>query len=106
MKVDFRTLILDHKGNPIKEADGDLTLGDVTSLSLLMAIEDDKKIDGKEKTRRFKLALKAEGEQDLSVADVQMIMDRVGKTHPTLICGRVWEILDPELKPDLKIVGD
>lgn len=105
MKIDFDTKILDHKGKEIVEGRVDeqdvlMTLGSIVAGSLLMFIQKDQNLGGKEKSRRFKLAMKAAdgGVQDFPVSDVNYILERLGETQPPLIYGRAEEVLDPELK--------
>jgi hypothetical protein len=96
MKVDFAAPILDLKGEPIIENGEQVTLGAITSNALLATYKDETDLAGEEKVKRFKLAVIAEGEQDLSVEQVVLLKKLIAKAFAPLIVGRAYELLDPQ----------
>lgn len=55
-------------------------------------------MDGAEKARRYYLAMeihKTKKQIELTVDDVKLIKDEIGRVYPPLIVGQAYEILDP-----------
>jgi len=55
-------------------------------------------MDGIEKARRYFLAIEihtAKNQVELSVDDIKLIKDEIGRVYPPLIVGQAYEILDP-----------
>lgn len=102
MKVNFSLPILDLNGAPIKEggsdANADMTLASISCNALLAPYQDENNLDGAEKTKRFKLALKVNdgGIIDLAVEDVSLLKRLIAKGYAPLVVGRAYELLDPE----------
>lgn len=94
--VNYDTELLDQKGKPIVDNGKNLTLGDVVGHGLLAITESDKNMSPPDKLRSFKIAMKAEGTQELSVSDIAFIIKRLGTILTPLLLGRVYEILDPD----------
>jgi hypothetical protein len=98
MKVDFAAPILDLKGGALIENGEQVTLGAIASNALLAAYRDEADLAGEEKVKRYKLAVIAEGEQDLSVEQVVLLKKLIAKAFAPLIVGRAYELLDPQPK--------
>lgn len=100
MRVDFTQVLLDTKGQPIKE-DGsakDLTLQTVAETALLAVFRDEaESMQSGQKVALFKLALRCVDVADLKVEDVAVIKTRIGKSFGPLIVGRAFELIEPEL---------
>lgn len=98
MKINFDTVILDLKGNPVPAGEDNkpTTLGDISCIALQASFPDEQSLEGKEKFNRFKLAVKLSngGEIDLSSEDVALIKKLIGKAFTNVVVGRAWEILD------------
>lgn len=78
------------------------TLGDVSIQALLTPIQSE---DPKDKLRKFTLAQKIEDADEdklqqksklnLTVDEITLLKDAIGKNYPPLIMGQCWKILDP-----------
>lgn len=101
MRYQVNTVLKDHEGNPLKDREEDATLRKVLVFALLQDTREDAQ-NGEEKFRRFALAMKiqkAGAEVDLTAEEVALAKRQVGRICPTIVVGRVWEILeqrDPE----------
>lgn len=78
----------------------DLTLREVITNSLLAPPPQGQRdqMEGAEKARRYYLAMeihKANKQVELSVDDIKLIKDEIGRVYPPLIVGQAYEILDP-----------
>jgi len=82
----------------------DLTLREVITNSILAPPDRSRQqhppdpMDGNEKARRYFLAIeihKTKNQIELSVDDVKLIKDEIGRVYPPLIVGQAYEILDP-----------
>jgi len=78
----------------------DLTLREVITNSLLAPPPQGQRdqMEGAEKARRYYLAMeihKTKNQIELSVDDVKLIKDEIGRVYPPLIVGQAYEILDP-----------
>ena len=78
----------------------DLTLREVVTNSLLAPPPQGQReqMDGNEKARRYYLAMeihKSKKQVELSVDDIKLIKDEIGRVYPPLIVGQAFEILDP-----------
>jgi hypothetical protein len=100
----------DFKGKPIESSGSicptcnhpieamTMTLRDVLLNSLNAEVEGEK-IEGREKFRRFKLAMRI-SEHDsasLSADEITLLKGQVAKFYRALVVGQVWELLDPEV---------
>jgi len=107
MKVNFAQALTTLDGSPLTVASQRCpTCGQATeerAITLLSVCTDallaqypDERLQGTEKARRYRLALRlSEGEVDLKVEDVALLKDLVGKSFGPLVVGQVWDILDP-----------
>ncbi len=98
MKVNFDTVLVDLRGSPIKDSGSeDLTLSAVCCTVLLSPYPDEQNLGGKDKVRRYKLALKVSegGEQEVSAEDISDLKALIAKGYAPLVVGRAYEILDP-----------
>lgn len=104
MKIDFSKVLLDLKGEPLMEGappnEKPITLSSILCTALLAQYPDEQSLSGKEKAKRFQIALKIVdgGEQDVSVDDVAEMKKLIGKGFGPLIVGRAYEMLDPQPK--------
>lgn len=102
MKLDFSAKILGMSGEPLKDSTStnELTLGSVICNALLVNFPGEN-LTGEDKVRRFRLAEMAYdgGEQEVADPIIKEIKDAVGKAYGTLIVGRVYKMLDLDLKP-------
>lgn len=98
MLVDFKKVICDLRGNPVKLPDGaELTLLNVCQESLMTNFPDEQQLSGAEKVKRFGLALKIGGSVlpvDITIEEAAEIEKLVGKAYGPLVVGRVYEILE------------
>ncbi len=99
MKIDFTKVLTDLDNSPILEAEEKpFTLGSAVKVALLTGFQDDKS-DGKEKMKRFDLALKVSSAMNLenpesseiSSEEATIIRDMAGKVFTTLIVGRIYQ---------------
>lgn len=99
MKIDFEAVLKTVTGEEIKNEEGkSVTLKIIAINSLLGPTKED--LDGNEKMKRYKLAYKIENQQeiDLSVDELKLLKDLIGKHPSPLVVGQCWEMLDPTLK--------
>lgn len=97
MKIDLSTVICDLDGKPIKAADAkDFTVG-MCACNALLTPDAKDETSGEDKVKRFRLAERVYegGEQDLSVEDIALLKQLIGKIYPPLTVGRAFEVLDP-----------
>lgn len=82
-------------GEVIKDADKPLTMKTVI-VSALLAPEADKKPDGAESAKRYKLALRLYdgGEQDLKPEELTLIKMLVGQSYAPMVVGQIYEWAD------------
>jgi len=74
--------------------------------ALLGMYQDEQKLSGSEKAKRYALAMeihKSNGKVDLSVDDLKLLKDLIAKNGGPLIVGQAYEILDPPKKERPKI---
>lgn len=99
MKINLDVEILDIRGRPIiiQGEEEVLTLKDVCINAILLEGQDEK-IEGKEKVRRYQLALKIKegGVQNLSVEDLSLLKEKVGRMYTVLVAGQALPLLDGE----------
>lgn len=106
MKIDFNTKILALDGETqVVEQVGDeikpVTLGHMAINALLTPLPDmagnQEQTDGQTKVRLATLAqaIYAGGTVDVSVEDVSLIKERIGRCYSALPVMRAWSILDP-----------
>jgi len=97
MKINFNAKFKTLKDEMVKDEKGkDIILYDICSNALLFN-EQNEKVEGKEKVRRFKLAQKIYGVKEpvsVEAEDVVLIKECVAKLYSTLIVGQAWELLE------------
>jgi hypothetical protein len=96
MKLDFSQIITDLKGEPIKGSDDALTLGEVTSTTMIAIMPDDQSLTAEDKVKMFRIAQLAVkgGEQELKIEDIGLLKKRIGKMYGALIVGRVFDLIE------------
>lgn len=84
------------KGKKIEERE--LTFAEVFIQSLLTSFEDEQKLSGIDKMKRYVLAQKINRNKDkvadLTVEEVALIKELIGKGYNALVVGQVWETLE------------
>ena len=91
------------------ETEPSLTLTTVALNALLNTYEDERSLTGKEKADRMQLALKINKnpkEADLTIEQMKLVKDLIGKAYGPLIVGRAYEMLEMEPKAVDKDVAD
>ncbi len=81
-----------------------MTLGSVSINALLLQYKGEDNLPGEEKLRRWELAVKIKNGPDpveLTVENVSLIKNLIGKSYGPLICGQAWKLLDQR---NLKVV--
>ena len=99
MKVDFSKELIGYDGEPLKEGEKIITLAMVCCNALMNQTEEDAKLPGEEKLRRFDLATVVYASKettDLKVEDVSLIKGLVGKLYGPMVVGPVWRLLEGE----------
>ncbi len=96
MKIDITQQLVGYNGEPIQNGASALTLRSVCCEALTAAYPEEK-LAGEEKVRRFELArlLYAEDEPDVSVEDLALVKQLVGKGYGPVVVGPAWLLLDP-----------
>ena len=112
MQVNFLIEIEDLDGQPIPTVDNDgkptnknVTLKSISVNALQNITQEDAKMTGEEKVKRFTLAekiYKADAPIDVSAKDVVTLKELIGKMYAPLIVARAWEILEPAPKEAAK----
>jgi len=94
MKIDFAKTIKTLDGN---ELDPPRTLGQISADALLNNYPDEK-IDGDEKAKRFKLALRIVDakDADLKSEEIAKIKRLVGIAYAPLVVGQAFDMLEGE----------
>lgn len=79
-----------------------VTLSDVCVNALESQLQTDAQMSGQEKFKLDQLAHKIYNQKhvDLSIEEIALIKERVGKVSPTIVVGAVWGILDPPAKKE------
>ena len=98
MNINFDTEILDLANAPIINGDKHLDLATIATNALLTPqAAADQNVPTEEKVRRFRLAQKVTngGTLDMSLEDLVLLKEIIGKAYPPLVVGRAFEILDP-----------
>ena len=104
MQIDFSQVLNGFDGTPLRQikVEGQppeaITLRDA-AVEALNRPEPREQIDEVEKLKRFTLSLKVYGSRgdgaDLTVEDIALIKQRIGKIFPPIVVGRSFELLDP-----------
>jgi len=97
MKYVLTDKILNERGKPIPDEDGkDTTLGVAIQVALLSGMDGEMQpIKGLAKVKRYKLFTKIVGQSEVTLdADEVVMIKEAVMAFPTIIVGRVHEILD------------
>ncbi len=92
-KVEFGKLMLDFKGEPLKNQKGEvLTYKDVCQIALWESTEKD---TGEDKYNAYKLSRKIDSsdEVELSTSEVDLIKIKIAKVYGTLVVGLVYDLV-------------
>ena len=99
--TDFTSILTGLDGKPLMTGDTKaptgLTLGDVCVQALETPLEEDKQMDGSKKFALDQLARKIYHNKaaTLSLEDLTLLKQRVGKAYGPLVVGAAWRLLDP-----------
>lgn len=102
MKRNLDTLLLDLKGEPVKEGVGGetrpVTVGSILIQSLLTLTQEDQSLAADAKVTRYKLGLKVApgGEVELTSEDLALLKLLVGRLFSPLVVGRVYDWCESE----------
>jgi len=99
MKVDFSQELIGYDGEPLKEGEKVITLAMICCNALMNQTEEDAKLPGEEKLRRFDLATMVYANKepsDLKVEDIALLKTLVGKLYGPLVVGPCWKLLEGE----------
>jgi len=93
MKINFKTKIVDLKGNVIKEGLEELTVGNICANALVAYTED--KMEAKSKIENWELAQKIikEKEVELTPEEIVLIKKVVNRHYGTLVVAQVFRAL-------------
>jgi len=82
--------------NPVHTRKKKLLLRDVCIVALMNLISIDKDLSGKEKNKRFFLAMKLQKEDlvDLEAEDIALLKKRIGLMCTVIVAGRAWQLLE------------
>ncbi len=100
MKINMAQVFYDIYGKELTELENgeekETTLGKVVCASLLNAYAGEENLSGDEKAKRYKLAVSIvdQDEVDLSIDEVKLIKDLVGKSPFPTIVGQAFEMLE------------
>ena len=99
MKIDFSKELIGYDGEPLKEGGKILTLAMICCNALMNQTEEDAKLPGEEKLRRFDLATVVYASKeplDVKVEDISLLKTLVGKLYGPIVVGPVWKMLEGE----------
>jgi|GEM_PF-3242949 len=98
MKINLDRAILDPRGNPVRDGEGNLTLGTVVMTAMFAQIPDDQNVSSDQKIKFYKLAMSASkgGVAPFTTEELSMVKQRVGRVYGALVVGRVYEIIEGE----------
>lgn len=95
MRIDFRQVLRDLHGEPIKMDDGELTLERVAVSALLQPVKDE---TGEGKYAKYKLIKAIHGATEpveLKAEDVSTIKAAIGSSSFTaIVTGQAWELIE------------
>lgn len=101
MKIDFSKPMLALSAKAIKvtdlEGEPEFTIRDVATNALTAETQDNTKLDGKEKIKRFRLAERIYGCKEpikLSAEDIVLVKEQINKIYGITVTTRAWDILD------------
>ena len=88
MKVDFNKELISFNGEPIRENDKVITLAMICCNALINQTEEDARLPGEEKLRRFDLATVVYASKEpvnMKVEDISLIKTLIGKLYGPII---------------------
>lgn len=95
MKIDFRKVLNDFEGKPIKTDDGELTLERVAISALLQPAKDETGENKYKKYSLMKLIHGAKEAVELKAEDIAMVKKAIGDSSFTaLVTGQAWELIE------------
>lgn len=96
MIVDFGKELVDMEGKAIPNAKGEpAVLRGVAVDALLAVFNDEDRLSGEEKLKRFILAEKIHnGCDDVTVEEVGLVKKLIGKAFSVIIVGQAWQMLE------------
>ena len=99
MKINFFQDLIGYDEEPLKEGDKVITLAMICCNALMSQTEEDAKLSGEDKLKRFDLATfiyASKGFCEMKVEDVALIKTLVGKFYGPMVVGPVWKLLEGE----------
>jgi hypothetical protein len=97
MKIKIDEAIKTLEGKPIKEGKEAITVKDILLQACTAHLQEDAQMQGTEKFKLYNLAQKINGQKkdiELTVEEVSLLKDRVGKAFNVLVVGQVWTALE------------
>ena len=101
MKIDFSKPMLALSAKTIKVSDlpgePEFTIRDVATNALTAETQENTKLDGKEKIKRFRLAERIFGCKEpikLDAEEIVLVKNEISKIYGITVTTRAWDILD------------
>lgn len=87
-------------GEPFIENNEPVTLKRVIVTALTAQYPDEQTLSGQVKFDRYRLAMKVQNEKDpvLSVEELKMVKELIGKGFNAIIVGQAWKAIDPSVQ--------
>ena len=101
MMVDMNRKFVDMDGKDIMTPDGKLfTLRDAAKTALISAYQDEQSLSGEDKYARYETCMKIapSGQSELSIEDISLIKQLIGKAFAAMIVGQAWDMLEGSKK--------
>lgn len=100
-KFKIDKVLANEKGEPIPKDGNDktpLTMQDILYQCLSASLKDDPELPSNERMNLFKLTIAVSNNEvvEFSVEDQNMVLERIQKTHSTLVYGRMSEFFEDE----------
>lgn len=93
MKYDLnRDLIIDDK--PVIEEGEKITYKDLIKKAITANTADNEKLPGEKKYELYKLAMKIDNDEELTIDEVAIIKTHSGKVYPIKVVGVLWDFLE------------
>lgn len=95
--IDFATVITDYDGNPVKQADKELTLRDLSIMALVTPFDDERSLPATDRFERGRLASVIHDAKEpitLKSQEVTMLKLVVGKAFTPLVVFRAFPLID------------
>lgn len=97
MKIKIDQSLKSLEGKEIKDGKNAITLKNIMVEACVTAIKGDEAQSGEEKLKLYQLATKiqeAKKEIDLTIEEIALIKDRIGKGYNVLTVGQAWQMLE------------